>query len=71
MSNDFVIQVGGSPSNVRMVISWRRQWYVDGTRLFQNQTLGVLVAEWGKVLGRQTGLWSTAAKVCGIVLTAA
>jgi hypothetical protein len=34
----------------------------------QNSTLGVLAAEEGNVFGRRTGLWSTEAKVWGIVL---
>jgi hypothetical protein len=37
----------------------------------QNPTLGVLVAEGGSVFGRRTGLWSTEAKVWGIVPRAA
>jgi hypothetical protein len=37
----------------------------------QNPTQGVFVAERSNVLGRQTGLWSTEAKVWGIVPKAA
>jgi hypothetical protein len=37
----------------------------------QEPTLDVLVADWGNVLGRQTGLWSTEAKVWGTVPKAA
>jgi hypothetical protein len=29
----------------------------------QNPTLGILIAEWGKIVGWQIGLWSTEAKV--------
>jgi hypothetical protein len=37
----------------------------------KNPTLGFLVLEGGNVLGQQTGLWSTEAKLWGIVLKAA
>jgi hypothetical protein len=37
----------------------------------QNPALGVLIEEGGNVLGRQTGLWITEAKVWGIVPKAA
>jgi hypothetical protein len=41
--------------------------YVSPKHPRQKPPLGVLVAEGGNVLGRQTGLWSTEAKVWGIV----
>jgi hypothetical protein len=36
----------------------------------QNPTPGILVAEGGNVLGRQTGIWSTETRVWGIVTKA-
>jgi hypothetical protein len=42
-----------------------------GIYKFQNPTLGIFVVEGSNNLGRQTGLWSTEAKVWGIVPKAA
>jgi hypothetical protein len=51
-------------------ILWSSIWTLRKVPL-QDSTLGVLVAEGGNILGRRKGLWSTEAKMWGIVPKAA